>query len=151
MEKLSPSLRKAMLKSSKYCNSKTTRWSLQRLAAMCDGEPRTANPLPSPKIAKTLLNEVMYRLASQHQKCTEMVQQVSGQNTESMKNTSPLSNKKVVRALNQHVASGTMKERMAEKKAIEKELKDAHLGIKRLEVVHANTFEVSFFFKHLNN
>ena len=42
---------------------------------------------------------------------------------------------KVVKALHQHVALGTMRERIAESKSIEKELKNACSDIKGLEVL----------------
>ena len=141
-----------MVKSARDCTVKTSKWSLQSLAAMnatCSNQNSMGNKerrqVPPSHVAETLLEEVMYRLASQHEKCMEMVQQVSGEKTKSMTDGFPISSKskKVVKALNQPVGLGSMGDWITQKKVIEKEHKDALLGLRGLEVLHANTFGVS--------
>ena len=151
-----------MVQSARECSVKSNKWSLQSLAAMnaTNGvsnqnlnstNTKEKRPIPSSHVAETLLEEVMYRLASQHHTCMEMIQQVSD---ETMKTTSmggsgrssitiaSSSSKRVVHSLNQSIGLGNMRDWMEQKKVMEKEHKDSISWLKGLEVLHANTFVV---------
>lgn len=148
MNKLASSVRKSLIEKSFATNK--NKWSLKSLAAMSQQVPSNETaagiprkPGPSSLVADTLLSEINLRLAVQHRKCVDMIDQVSGKSALTLQSSSTARPKKI-RAVNQPVHQGSsMKEWMDRSEKLEK-VKDAILrSLNNLERVHIDTFSIT--------
>jgi len=168
MNKLPPSVRNNLIR--KASDIKKKRWTLRSLAAMnetsssntnatcstststsANSSPKENNekrPVPPSIVADTLLSEVNVRLARQHKKCLEMIDEVSGNKVHS----SSLSNdndeeksptRRIIRAVNNPMQGMSFKEWMHRSQVSKKEKEVALKALNDLEILHADTFAIT--------
>jgi len=163
MDKLSSAVRKVLLEKSSHA-SKQNKWSLKNLAYMnYNLFHENDNTIPSQNLDKALkenalalLEDVNVRLARQHKKCIDMIDQVSVENNEmtktKTKNKDNIKDKgqgeknRLIRAVNQPIFANNynLEEWMQHMKIIEREKKNIKKGLLNLEVLHADTFALTY-------
>ena len=162
MNKLPSSVRSSLI--DKALTAKKRQWSLKSLAAMSKAQPSTnetsdnssagtsisrnnstkRKPGPSSSVADTLLSEVNIRLAGQHKKCMDMIEQISGKTASALEGpVSSTTGPKTVRAVNQPVQGISFKEWIDGSQKVGSAKGTILRSLNDLEMLHADTFSIT--------
>lgn len=161
MNKLPSSVRSSLI--DKALTGKKRQWSLKSLAAMSKAQPPSnetsdnssgtsiswnnstkRRPGPSSSVADTLLSDVNIRLAGQHKKCLDMIEQISGKTASALEK--PVTNTtgpKIIRAVNQPVQGVSFKEWIDGSQKVESAKGTILRSLNDLEMLHADTFSIT--------
>lgn len=117
------------------------RWTIRELAELI----QSTNPSPHSNtlngaIANVLLQDVNIRLANQHDKICQMIQQMT---MSKQKRNESKPKKGVVRAVNQSLHEPSLRQLMQQNQIINECTQKASKALNDLEILHADTFLVS--------
>jgi len=148
MQRLSASIRSAILSDAAAAPATITRWSVNTLANI--NSPSPANKLPRSDVAEKLLNDIKLRLASQLVRTIDMKEQAEAIFTLSEENQLTQTHKQrrtggplIIRAVNQQVRLSPKVQIEYEKRS-QLEKKSALKNLADLESLHANTYILAF-------